>query len=118
MKKQYIKFNDFMSGAWKEPRPVIPNGMQFKSSVPSVPVFSFLPISSGLVKTMFFHQGALFMLGVGAVAIGLTYFEKRLVKKGDEAGAELVHTAGTIMFPLFCGALLLILLTKVGRIFF
>ena len=105
MKKvQTIKFEDFMSGKWKEEpkrKPIQVNGI--------IP----MPTFSG----MFFNEPCIVIGSIGLVLIGLTVYEKYLIAQGKDVEAERVATYTTLALGTGVLGASVVLITKVGGAF-
>lgn len=84
---EVINFKEFMDGSWKE-KPRKKKDMRVNSFMP-VPTFS-----------LFFNEPILGLLGIGAVVVIGTVWEKRLVQKGKHEEAEVIATVLGIGLPV------------------
>jgi hypothetical protein len=83
-KKEIIDFHSFMDGSFRKP-------------VSKNVSFSFIPVPT--FSSMFLNEPVLIIAGIGLVIIGLSIYEKYLVKKGKEYEAELLSMIVGVGLP-------------------
>jgi hypothetical protein len=96
-----INFKDFVRNEWREER----------SPVTS---FSFIPVPT--FSNLFLNEPVLIIAGIGAVIVGLSIYEKHLVKKGKEYEAELVSMLTGIGLPAIAVGGAVWVLSYAGRL--
>jgi hypothetical protein len=85
---------------------------------PVVLYSSILPFTVPYVlKAMFLNTGVALVGTVGAVAVGLAWYELRLAKKGDDVNADKVAMIGGTLLPMFAGGMVIWFIVKLGGMF-